>query len=244
MKKTFWDYISNEWAASNYTELFWFISSLFALIVGIKNYRKERSYQLFITYILSSILLLNIGTDFITYFFSLKGIKHVIFLESTNTVFALIEVVSFFYLFKNTLYSIFINKVIKIFWLVFITLCIFFVWKLFGNNATLNQITNYSFLINCIEFFMMLILCLQYFYHLLTKEVRELIPLSRKPSFWIISGLFFYCVVSLPLLLIGDRLFLKNKDLYLNVGSIHYISFSLLFLCLAKAFSCKTTLTT
>jgi hypothetical protein len=244
MEKTFWEYISNDWAAFNYTGLFLLISSLFALIVGLKNYQKERCYQFFIIYILSSILLLNIGVYFITYFLNLRGIKHVVFLESINTVFALVEIISFFYLFKKVLHTKFNKKVIKTFWIAFIILCIYFIWKLIGNNVTPNQITNYSFLINCIEFFILLLLCLQYFYLLITKEARDLIPLSHKPSFWIISGLFFYCVVSLPLLLIGNRLFLKNKDIYLILGSIHYISFSFLFLCLAKAFSCKTTLTT
>lgn len=243
MEKTVWERLVTGWTNMHYTGILWFICSLFALIVGIKYYRKDRSYQLFILYCLSNTFLLNIVNNFINYSFNLKGIRHVIYLETANTLFALLEITAFFYLFKEILNIKFVKHMIKICWIVFLFFCVIFFWKTIENKPTESQITNNSFIINCIEFFMLLFLCLLYFYELLTKETRQVIPLTQSPSFWIISGLFFYCIVSLPVLLIGYKLFITNRDLYFIMFSIHYLSLSFLSLCLAKAFSCKTTLT-
>lgn len=232
------------WANLFYTGPIWFLCALFALIVGIKYFRKEKSYQLFIIYCLSSLIIMNIIHDLFIYSLTSKGIGRTIFLETANTLFTIVEITTFFYWFKNILNTKFLNQAIRILWIIFIAICTIFIWKLFQDGISKDEMIKNSFLINCIEFFTLILLCLFYFYQLLIKETNHLIPLSKSPSFWIISGLFFYCIVSLPALLIGNKLYLTNIELYFIMGAIHYISISLLFLCIAKAFSCKTTLTT
>jgi hypothetical protein len=244
MEESVFEKILKGWANLFYTGPIWFLCSLFALIVGIKHYRKEKSYQLFIIYCLSSLTMMNILHNLILYSLTSKGIGRTIFLETSNTLFTIVEVTVFFYWFKNILNTKFIKQVIKIIWIIFIAICIIFVYKFLQDGVSKDEIRKNSYLINVIEFFTLLLLCLFYFYQLLIKETNHLIPLSKSPSFWIISGLFFYCIVSLPALLIGNKLYLTSIELYFIMGAIHYISISLLFLCIAKAFSCKTTLTT
>jgi hypothetical protein len=244
MEESVFEKILKGWANLFYTGPIWFLCVLFALIVGVKHYRKEKSYQLFIIYCLSSLTMMNILHDLILYSLTSKGIGRTIFFEMANTLFTIVEITVFFYWFKNILNTKFIKQGIKIIWIIFIAICIIFVYKFLQDGVSKDEIRKNSYLINVIEFFTLILLCLFYFYQLLIKETTHLIPLSKSPSFWIISGLFFYCIVSLPALLIGNKLYLTNIELYFIMGAIHYISISLLFLCIAKAFSCKTTLTT
>ena len=192
---------------------------------------------------MSSLLLVNIVFDIINSAFLQKGLKATIFIESTNTVFALVEISSFLYLFKQILNVKFIKQLIIILWVIFLILFFVFFLKMTEVGLTRNQIKKISYAVNIIEFLILLPLCLLYFYHLLIKEQHKLIHLNDSPSFWIISGLFFYCSVSLPFLFIGDTFSTRSRNLYYLMGSIHYTSISLLFLCLAKAFSCKKALT-
>ncbi len=243
MNITFWKFLIRNWEQTYYTELLWIICTLIALIVGIKYYRKEKTYFLLLAYTLSSILITTIGYYIIKYTFSLKGLSSIIYLECANTLFAMVEMTTFKYLFRKLLHSSFMDRVIKILWLLFNILCIFFFWNILGNNLSRIQIVSYSFIINIIEFFILLFLSLLYFRHLFIKDFIQITPLLKSPSFWIISGLFFYCVVSLPVLLVGNKLSINQFTLYLLAGSFHYISISFLFLCITKAFSCKVTLT-
>lgn len=123
-------------------------------------------------------------------------------------------------------------------------LSIIFLILVANPKFTRDLISEFSFRINVFEFFLLLFLCLIYLYESFTEKILESRPLKITPSFFIIAGLFFYIMISLPLLLIGDKLFSFSHHLYYLMFSIHYFSISILFLCLAKAFTCKTPLTT
>jgi len=242
MQESLWHYLTDVWAKLYYTELIWLICSAIALLVGIRNYRKEMTYQLLLIYTVSSIWE-NIGQRIVKHSFSLEGINSTAYVESTNTFFSLVEITTFAYIFKKLLKTKLFKITIEVIWLIFSALCVYFLYKIFEGHLPQNEIKNYSFILNSIEFFILLFLCLPFFYQLLVREFTQVVPISKSPAFWITSGLFFYCIVSLPILLIGDKLFTTNYDLLLIVVSIHFASNSLLFLCIAKAFSCKTTLT-
>jgi len=243
MEQTFWEYLINTWKKTYYTQPLWVVCSIIALITGLYYYQKEKSHNLLIIYSLSSILLPSTGYWFIKYFFSLRSPSLIIYLESSNTLFAVIEITTFLYLFKKLLNTEFISRIIYMLWIVFTSLCVLLFSVMLKNKFSPDQISHYSFLLEIFELFILLLLCLLFFYKLLTTDISRVIPISKSPSFWIISGLFFYCIVSLPLLLIGYRLYISNPHLHLVTGSIHYISISFLFLCITKAFLCKTTLT-
>lgn len=243
MEKTVWENLLDSFERLHYTGILWLISSLVALIIGLKNYRKERSFQLLIIYCLSSLLLMNVTFNFINYSLKFSKYKSFIYSEIINTFFVIVEISTFFYFFKQILNSKLVQHLIKVFSIILLMLCIAFLIKLTENGISKFQIRNISYSINIIEFFSLIILCLIYFYRILTKDQIKPVKLNDSPSFWIVSGLFFYCIVSLPFLFIGNKMYVRSPYLFYLMGSIHYTSISLLFLCLAKAFSCKKTIT-
>lgn len=243
MEKTVWENLLDSIERLHYTGILWLICSLIALIFGIKNYRKEITYQLLLIYCLSSLIMMNVIYNFILYSINLKDDKSIIYSETTNTVFAIVEISAFLYFFKQILSNKFIKKLVNIFWIIFFTSCILFLIKMIDLDLSKTQIRKNSYIINIFEFLLLLPLCLLYFYQLLTKDQIKPVKLIDSPSFWVVSGLFFYCIVSLPFLFIGSKIYFSSPYLFNLMGSIHYTSISLLLLCIAKAFSCKKTIT-
>ncbi len=243
MEKTAWEKVLQYLEKLHYTSILWLICTLIALIFGIKHYRKEITYQFLLIYCLSSLIMMNVIYNFILYSVNIKNDKRIIYSETTNTLFAFVEISAFLYFFKQILGNKFIKKLVNIFWIIFFTSCSLFLIKMIDLNLSKTQIRKNSYIINIFEFLLLLPLCLIYFYQLLTKDQIKPVKLNDSPSFWIVSGLFFYCIVSLPFLFIGNKIYVSSPYLFYLMGSIHYTSISLLFLCLAKAFSCKKTIT-
>ena len=230
------------WAKTYYTNLLWYVSMLIAVIAGIKYYRKERTYLFFLTYATSG-LVIFLGLDILRYELYFQGRRNSLLLETCNILFAIIETTAFNMFFYKVNFK-FHKLIITAYLVLFYILSVIFFIKIIDPEFSKSQITSFSFQITVIEFFQLLFLTLIYFYQLFTGEPVMVKPLNKTPSFWITTGLFFYIVVSLPFLLIGYKLFYYDHSLYYLISSIHFISIIFLFLCLAKAFSCKTTLTT
>ncbi len=240
MDKTKWERLFELWNEEYYTKFILLFCIIIALIIGIKFYRKEKTYISFLLYISLS-LIFFLALPIIYVIKDLHGRSAAVFDEVWNTVFALVEFIIFYYFFLKILNAKIIKLLMRISFLpIFILSSIFFI-KITDPEFSRNQIIKLSFQINIVEFFLLLIPCLIYFYELFTKEASQI--LSKSPAFWITTGIFIYCVVSLPFLLIGDNLAINYKGLYHMMYGVHYISFSFLFISFAKAFLCKTTLT-
>jgi hypothetical protein len=237
-----WNQLFKIWSNFYYSQFLWFACTIFALIFGIKNYRKETSYTLFLIYCIFNLVGLNICNDLIFAFIELNRETRHVYIEIVNTVFAILETSTFFYLLKLTLKKNSIKYIINFSWFLFILLCLTFFIITINNKLPSKNIVQFSFTINYIEFFLLFPFCILYYYNLLTTETENSITLSKSPSFWIISGLFFYIVVSLPFLLIGGNVYQTDRTVHFILASIHYISISFLLICIAKGFSCKTTL--
>lgn len=244
MEKTVWTETFQHWKNYFYTEPLWLLCVLIALIFGLKNYHKEKTYKFFIIYLLSNLALFMIPSFFFKDLFHLTNIDYKILLEASNTFFALLEISIFFYFFKE----IFLGKKIKT--ILIILLALFYLLSLIylltlKNVKQINVINvqPFSFYLTAVEFFFLLLFCIRYFHEILTEKINNTIQLSERPSFWIISGLFFYCIVSLPFLLATNLLQNNSPILYNIAGSTHYISISFLLICLTKAFTCKKVLT-
>ena len=78
--------------------------------------------------------------------------------------------------------------------------------------------------------------CILYFLNILKKLPHA--NLSIEPSFWIITGLFFYSVIEGPTLcvILNYRPKLTSTLLYTTINGIAYIILHLLFI---KAYTCK-----
>jgi hypothetical protein len=96
--------------------------------------------------------------------------------------------------------------------------------------------------VGALEFIFLVPPCFVYFYELLKNE--PVVNLYQRPSFWIVTGILFYSVISIPYLLI-DRFVYNNQyeHRYLLDLAFFYIPISLNFIFLTRAFLCKKTLT-
>ncbi len=239
MEKTLWQKILEDWSKTYYTDTLWIFCTLVALTLGVIYFRKERIHLYFILYITVCLIFIFLWT-----FVRVIVVPPTIFIDTINTVFSIIEISFFYYYFNHIINSKKTKRVLNVLLVIFYFFSILFLLYYINSKFTIVQIRAFSFHLNIIEFFLLLLPCFAYFLELFTSETPQSDPLTQKPSFWITTGIFFYILVSLPFLIIGDKLFSNNIDIYFIMYSIHYISLSILFLCFAKAFSCKKTLTT
>jgi hypothetical protein len=237
-----WERIIHNWATTYYTIPAWYCCAITAFILGLKNYKQEKVYLLLICYVLVSILCLLIW-DYAAARLTNKMAKTVI-LEGVNTFFSLFEITVFYIFFDEVIKSKkakFFSKIFMLF--VYLLSFIFFILAV-TSRFTYDKMMAFSYQINILEFFLLLLLCLMFFYEFFNEKKLQLSSLIKSASLIIITGLFFYILISLPFLLVGDKLNSFSLHLYHIMFSIHYISICFLFICLAKAFTCKTFLTT
>lgn len=242
MELSLWEKISSNY----YTDLLWTICAIFTLSIGFKYYRKDRTYRFLLAYIFINSIILAIIVMFMKYFsidLDSKGISTYKLMEIMNTIFSAIEISTFFFFFKLVFNTKTTNQIINILWILFISLCIIFFFKIFNNKFSTGEILRNSFVVSIIELLLLVSFCIFYFYTLFTKEITNIARFNKSPSLWIITGLFIYCIISLPFFLIADNLYLTARNIFKIMHAIHYISISFLLLCIAKAFSCETTLT-
>lgn len=243
MNKTEFDKIIDLWAKSYFTEPLWLCCIVIALLTGIKFFKREIMHKMMLGYCIMALLIIP-GALLIVGIINIKGKEQVILIESVNMLFTITESLIFYSYYTKLLKTRFLTKILKLCLLIIFISSIFFSFLTMHPESTAPAIKKLSFQVNAFEFFFLLIPCLVYFYRLLAIDNPQPQFLLKRPSYWITIGLFFYLIISLPLLLIGDLLSTSYRNLYYTMFSIHHISLCILFLCLAKAFSCKTLLTT
>ena len=88
-----------------------------------------------------------------------------------------------------------------------------------------------------LELFILASICI--YYLIVFSRTPEETNLKTTPNFWIVTGLFFYCIMSIPFCLISTEIVSLNKLLFTYLISIHFIFLSIFFILIAKAFLCK-----
>jgi hypothetical protein len=239
MDNSFFEKLFSDWSKTYYTEPVLTIFSLMTIILGIKNYRKEKIYTFFIVYSISCFFLILIsGVLRVTFPIN----DSIIIIETGNTLFEFIELSVFYYFFLQIINSNVVRLVMKFSFITFLILVILFLVKITDQNFNKNQVIQFSTLIGSIKFFLFLIPIFTYFFELFINDPVK--DIFHGPSLWITSGLFLYCLATLPFLLISDSLHKSDKSLYFLMFSIHFLSLSFLFLTIIKAFVCRRPITT
>ena len=239
MDTSFFEKIFFDWSKTYYTEPVLAIFSFTAIILGLKNYRKEKIYTFFIVYSISCFFFLLIS-DVLRATLPLND--RTIIIETGNTLFEFIELSVFYYFFLQIINSNVVRLLMKFSFITFLIFVILFLVKITDQNLSKNQIIEYSTLIGSLKFFLFLIPIFTYFFELFNKDPVN--DIFHSPSLWLTSGLFLYCLLTLPFLLISDSLITTDKFLYFLMFSIHFLSLSFLFLTIIKAFTCRKPITT
>jgi len=241
MANIFLQNLLTEWSHVFYTTPIVIICSLFATLFGLKYYYKEKTHILFIIYS-TTIFLLFMTLDIFKITSSLSSRNMSAIIEAGNTIIEVIELFIFYHFLFQIIKSKFVRSIMKFGFIILLLLSILFLTKLSDQNFNRNQIIQFSALIASIKFFQLLIPLLTYFFEIFTTApIRDI---SKSPSLWITSGLFIYCLATLPFLLISGYLYSSNRSLYFLMFSIHYLSLGFLFLTIIKAYTCRKLITT
>jgi len=241
MDNSFFEKLFSEWSKVYFTEPIACIISLIAIILGLRNFQKGNYYLLFIFYSISCFFLLSLY-DIFRIASLLPQRNKIIISEIGNTLFELIELFVFYYFFLNIIKSNFIRALMKISFIVFLFFVLLFFIRTTNSNFGKDEILRFSSIIASIKFFILLIPILTYFFELFSIDPIK--DIFYSPSLWITSGLFLYCLTTLPFLLISDSLRTSNRSLYLLMFSIHFLSLSFLLLTIIKAFICRRPIIT
>lgn len=232
--------VFQSWEKSFYTEPLLLIIEITTIIVGLKLASNNLIGKLFIIYISIDLLVfISIFLLMASPIYNTPQFKS--FVNITNVLIALIELLVYSYYFTLILSS----KKIKLYLLVscifYFALMLLFVLTEFTFIS--NRTVYFSFFVGGIEFILILPPCIIYFRELLSNVSN--VSLSKRPSFWIVTGIFFYALISVPYFLL-NQFFYKEAPQFGRIinAFLFYTTFAINFLFLIKAFLCKKLLTT
>ena len=229
----------NKFQENYYSEFILLIVEITALIIAITYARTYKTGKLFIIYIAFDLSIFLIDLYIMNN--SEISIKFTsLFLRTTNTLIALIELLVYYYFFSKVIKSTRLKKVLIIISILYsLIVCSFLFINFISITARLPYIAK---VIGALEFCLLLLVCIFYFIWLLQNVSSE--PLLNRPSFWIMSGIFFYSIFSIPYYLISNYLFLNRiANQNILVALFYYLPFSINFIFLSKSFLCKKPLT-
>lgn len=223
-----------------YAQVVLLIVELATLITGILYTRKLKTQNLFILYIALDLCFLIIN-----WLFLLLNVPHkflLIYTDTTNVIIGYVELLVYYKYFKKVLFGKKIHYYINYSLIIYSLVLLYtFAFLLRTDN---NNVRYTTFLINTFEFILLLPPCLYYYYQILTFPSNTNLNLSERPSFWIITGIFFFCIISIPYYLLTTYMSKTNNE-FKNIAilALYYLPFSINFLFLIKAFRCKKILT-
>jgi hypothetical protein len=228
------------WSGHYFTEPFYLLCEMVAAVYGFLYHRKTRIGKLFLFYILFDFLLAMV-TSALFVFKGMARDDRIVYLNITNAAISVIELTVYYAFFSLILRSKGNLRLLKTlnysFYIFFLIATInYTIWNQFKES-------NYGFFITVVEFVLLLAPSLLYFKNLFSTD--PIFNLTKRPSFWIVTGILFYSFVSIPFLSIVDYLFVNEYLHYKALSSFMiWVPFGINFLFLSKAFSCKTILTT
>jgi len=235
-----WESLIHIWSRTFFSEPFLMISMLAAFWTTLSFHKKERVRLFFIIYIITGFLLF-ISTDLALSFKIVTDRSYHIFMEIFNNVFETVELFTFLYFFSKVLNAVFIDRLFLILGLIFLLITWTFYFWIYQFSPPLSVIIDYSYHINVIEMFFLLMPCLMFFYKIFKDKPS--IDLYKRPSFWIAVSLLFYCIIIIPFFMLNNTLFKTYPSFYFILVALHFITLSILYLSITKAFTCKHLLT-
>ncbi len=216
---------------SFFTDFFAATIALVACYVWLKEKPSPKYFVLFPYYFIYYFLLLILFYANLIF----SKILPVGFFVQSDYIFSIFEYITFSVFFQ----SIFLLRRNRIFLRV-----LFVLFILFAIFSLVRDYTNYNFLqhtthirVYVLEGILLVTLCICYYTELFT--VAPIIKLSSSSTFWIVTGIFFTMLCSLPFNFFEEYLLNSNMELYYQLYSINYVFYGLLFIMLIKGRLCK-----
>ncbi len=221
-----------------YTQLIMFCVEVTALIIGITYVQKDKTSNLFLFYIAFDLIILL--TNWVLQLSHTPIEQTEVFINITNVLIGLVELSVYFYFFRQILAGKGIQR-----WLIY-SFLLYSAITLGNTILSIGEFTKYNRYIaysaGALEFLLLLPPCFFYYYQLLNFTAG--LSLKATPSFWIVTGIFFYSIISIPYYLLNTYIYSINHQ-YRNLteAALYYIPFTINFIFLIKAFTCKKPLT-
>jgi hypothetical protein len=215
------------------------ILEVVAIILGLIFVRRDNTGIFFICYLAFDFIVL-----FGDVYLSISPLSIYLhqFTHITNALISLVELLIYYYFFIQVIKTKAVINALRIFRLIFITLVSIYVITKFDFIS--NRYSYISYLLGASEFLLLLPPCFVYYYELLKHDQSLIFNLYERPSFWIITGIFFYSVTTMPYFLINKFMADNHSEYVRLMGFLFfYLPFSINFIFLSKAFICKKTLT-
>lgn len=234
-----WSKLIHNIAHFYYAPLIQVLTELTALIVVLFYGRKTKIDRAFAFYIAYDFCILIIG-NIVENHSSISKKQFSFLLNYSNTLISLIEIWVYYIFFFSVLESKKIKAFLTGLLSVYTLLTIVFLFTRFDFIS--DRMSYMAYILNGVELVFMLPPCLFFFSSLLNKESS--IPLHKRPSFWIVTGVFLYSLISIPFYFISKYIIANYMDIWPAIASALFITpFTINFIFLIKAFLCKRTVT-
>ena len=209
-----------------------------SIAIGIIYVRFQKFGLLFLLYLLIDFSFFNVAT-YLQYFSNATLGEVKTFTNNTNILISFVELVIYYYYFKIILTSKRTKLTMSILCISFTTLVVLYLTNRLSFPGVSKTYLSYG--ISAIGLTFLTLPCISYYFQLLRTNSE--IDLFNKPSFWIVSGIFFYSILSIPYYLL-DNFFNTNKSNYRIMLSaiLYYLPFTMNFIFLSKAFVCRRQL--
>jgi hypothetical protein len=229
------DLLFNWWIKNYFLDPLCALTALVGFIIFISKVPKKNELYIFSYYFIAYVFLKLVFFVDITFSktpFYLAGIRITNFFDY---IFTLFEFLIFFLFFKKILCNNSHKKVLTI---------ICYLFMLIGCSLVLYDIYTFGrfrlasayFLFN-MQAISLLIPCA--FYYLEIFKLRPTLDLLHEPSFWVVTGLSFFIISTLPFSLLLSSFLKAHPSLNDNLFDIFYVFYILLFAMIIKAYLCK-----
>lgn len=211
-----------------------YLVTITGLIVATTKRKKNSLLKNFIVYF-AFFLFDIIGCDIYQLFFNKLNFRYD---EYIDYLFTLVELLIFSIFFYNILNNTILKKLIQVITLAFI---LFAIVSILTNKyfyyAISQQARNRIYTIEAI---VLIFYCVFYYIGLFKKSIYP--DLINEPSFWIVTGISFFMICTLPYSLMEIYLLKNFKLIGYQLYSIFYVFYILLFIMIIKGFYCKPNL--
>lgn len=229
----------NYWRKVLFTEPIAILFFILCFLLALFYHYRQRLRILFLVYFFCGTILF-FATDLILVLKIFTERQMIIFRETSNTIFELIEFITFYNFFKGCLEGERFKKVLDMIFILFTFTSLIFFIELISSRYPENEIEKHSFYINIIEFLLLSGMCLIYFYELFATIPK--LNLFKRPSFFIVTATFFYTVFPIPFFMLARDVF--STSIYDMLSACHYLLLIVMLLSLSKAFLWKNPITT
>jgi len=223
MEDFYIDQLIKKIGKSYYLDVLILIEAIIASYLLLIRWKHKNTHIGFTIFSLTLVYLFTYGSDInLSILFKNNYSLKKSILESGNIAFSLIEMLAFYFLFKQSIKNIKKLKYITYLFVIFLLYFFFQLIPLLLEQPNYKSVVNVATKIITIELLIIFIFCLLYYIDLIDK-IRIKIPINIY-ELSLTNAIFFYTSVSLPFISIIVEIKATHKTLYKSLLLLHYSS--------------------